>query len=118
MATMQVISEIELSVPATERHVEAARDAARYLATDKDSVKVEVEGENQDIIRTTFFVAKARQMDVCDRIMREMRMEMEDYETQSLYFPKTEAEQRREQRKRERAKERRRLAQIQRTGGK
>jgi hypothetical protein len=118
MANMKVVSEIELSVPVAEKHIEAAKSAASFLTTDQSSIQIEIEGENKNWICTSFLVKRARQMDVCDKIMREMRMDMEDYQDQTLYFPKTEAERRREQRKQERAKERRRLARFQREAGK
>ena len=41
MADMLVRSEIELSVPVAERHINAARSAASYLTTDKSSIQEE-----------------------------------------------------------------------------
>ena len=38
MADMLVRSKIELSVPVAERHINAAREAASYLTTDKSSI--------------------------------------------------------------------------------
>ena len=112
MADMLVRSEIELSVPVAERHINAARSAASYLTTDKSAIQIEIVGEGKNWIYTTFPVKRARQVDVCDRIAKEMSMEMEDYQDQMLCFLKSEAEQRRDQRKLERAKERRRQARM------
>ena len=112
MADMLVRSEIELSVPVAERHINAARSAASYLTTDKSAIQIEIVGEGKNWICTTFPVKRARQVDVCDRIAKEMSMEMEDYQDQSICFLKSEAEQRRDQRKLERAKERRRQARM------
>ncbi len=112
MDDMLVRSKIELSVPVAERHINAAREAASYLTTDKSSIKIEVVGEGKNWIYTTFLVKRARQVDVCDRIAKEMSMEMEDYQDQILCFLKSEAEQRRDQRKLARAKERRRQARM------
>ena len=112
MDDMLVRSKIELSVPVAERHINAAREAASYLTTDKSSIKIEVVGEGKNWIYTTFPVKRARQVDVCDRIAKEMSMEMEDYQDQILCFLKSEAEQRRDQRKLERAKVRRRQARM------
>ncbi|MBQ6140166.1 MAG: hypothetical protein IJI54_02685 [Kiritimatiellae bacterium] len=112
MDDMLVRSKIELSVPVAERHINAAREAASYLTTDKSSIKIEVVGEGKNWIYTTFPVKRARQVDVCDRIAKEMSMEMEDYQDQILCFLKSEAEQRRDQRKLARAKERRRQARM------
>lgn len=112
MDDMLVRSKIELSVPVVERHINAAREAASYLTTDKSSIQIEIAGEGKNWIYTTFPVKRARQVDVCDRIAKEMSMEMEDYQDQILCFLKSEAEQRRDQRKLERAKERRRQARM------
>ena len=112
MDDMLVRSKIELSVPVAKRHINAAREAASYLTTDKSSIKIEVVGEGKNWIYTTFPVKRARQVDVCDRIAKEMSMEMEDYQDQILCFLKSEAEQRRDQRKLARAKERRRQARM------
>ena len=112
MDDMLVRSKIELSVPVAERHINAAREAASYLTTDKSSIQIEIVGEGKNWIYTTFPVKRARQVDVCDRIAKGMSMEMEDYQDQSICFLKSEAEQRRDQRKLERAKERRRQARM------
>ena len=110
MKTMMVESQIKLSVPATARHIETARDAAKYLTCDEESVKVEVSDGHPNWVVTSFVVPRARQIDVADKIMEDMSMDMEDYNGQELCFPKSEAEMLRDQRKLERAKERRRLA--------
>ena len=112
MDDMLVRSKIELSVPVAERHINAAREAASYLTTDKSSIQIEIVGEGKNWIYTTFPVKRARQVDVCDRIAKEMSMEMEEYQDQILCFLKSEAEQRRDQRKLARAKERRRQARM------
>lgn len=110
---MLVRSEIKLSVPPEERHIKAARWGAERLTTDKDAIQIETDG---NWILTTLPIPKARQIDVCDRIAKTMGMEMEDYADQTLVFPKTEAERRRDQRKLERAKERRRERRMQNAG--
>ena len=112
MDDMLVRSKIELSVPVAERHINAAREAASYLTTDKSSIQIEIVGEGKNWIYTTFPVKRARQVYVCDRIAKEMSMEMEEYQDQILCFLKSEAEQRRDQRKLARAKERRRQARM------
>ena len=112
MDDMLVRSKIELSVPVAECHINAAREAASYLTTDKSSIQIEIVGEGKNWIYTTVPVKRARQVDVCDRIAKEMSMEMEDYQDQILCFLKSEAEQRRDQRKLARAKERRRQARM------
>ena len=112
MADMLVRSKIELSVPVAERHINAAREAAMCLTTDESAIQIEIMGKGKNWICTTFPMKRARQIDVCDRIMDEMSMEMEDYQDQILCFLKSEAEERRDRRKLERAKERRRQARM------
>lgn len=110
--TMMVRSEIELGVPATERHVKIARSAAGRLTCDKNSVLVEIPREYPKYLLTSFLIPKARQMDVVDHIAKGMAFEMVDYQDQVICFPKSEAERLRDQRKLERAKERRRALLI------
>ena len=117
MKTMMVRSYVELTVPAGERHLKVAREAAEGLTTDKSAVSVEVPPDEPNTVVTTFPMARARQNDVADRIMHAFAMDMEDYSTQSVGFPKSEAEQRRDQRKLERAKERRRERRAAREAG-
>jgi len=105
---MLVRSYVTLSVPAEERHLKTAREAAESLTTDKTAVTVEVPKENPKLIVTTFPMKRGRQMDVSDRVMDAFSMDMEDYSDQGVGFPKSEAEERRDRRKLERAKERRR----------
>ena len=112
MTDMLVRSKIELSVPVAERHIKAAREAAGYLTTDESAIQIEIMGKGKNWICTTFPMRRARQLDVCDRIAKVMRMEIEDYQNQILCFLKSEAEERRDLRKLERAKERRRQARL------
>lgn len=73
---MMVTSYVELTVPAQERHLKVARAAAEWLTTDKSSVTVEVPVDAPKMIVTTFPIARARQNDVADRIMRAFAMDM------------------------------------------
>ena len=104
-AEMTVCSEVELSVTPAERHIQAAREAAELLTTDKSRIEISAAGK---FLSTRFPMKRARQIDIVDRIMHTFSMDMEDYETQAVYFPKSAAERERDQRKLERAKERRR----------
>lgn len=100
--------EIELSVPATAGHLEVLRSAAESLTCDAGSISVSADPDDPRITDTEFDILWARQEDVVDRIMKTMKMDVENFETISAWFPKTEAEERRDQRHLERAKERRR----------
>jgi len=108
LADMLVRSYVTLNVPADERHLKMAREAAGELTTDRSAVTVEVQQGNPKVVVTTFPMKRARQIDVGDRIMHAFAMNMEDYSGQCIGFPKTDAEIRRDHRKLERAKERRR----------
>ena len=60
MADMLVRSEIELSVPVAERHINAAQEAASYLTTDKSSIQIEIVGEGKNwMSMKTMRMAKA-----------------------------------------------------------
>ena len=106
--TRKVHVEIVLSVPATAGHLEVLRSAAESLTCDAGSISVSVDPDDARITDTEFDILWARQEDVVDRIMKTMKMDVENFETISAWFPKTEAEERRDQRHLERAKERRR----------
>jgi len=106
--TRKVHVEIELSVPATAGHLEVLRSAAESLTCDAGSISVSADPDDPRITDTEFDILWARQEDVVDRIMKTMKMDVENFETISAWFPKTEAEERRDQRHLERAKERRR----------
>lgn len=106
--TRKVHVEIELSVPATPEHLEVLRSAAESLTCNAESISTSVDPDDPRITDTEFDIPWARQEDVVDRIMHTMKFDLENFRDISLWFPKTEAEERRDQRHLERAKERRR----------
>ena len=106
--TRKVHVEIDLSVPATAGHLEVLRSAAESLTCDAGSISVSVDPDDPRITDTEFDILWARQEDIVDRIMKQMKMDVENFEDISAWFPKTEAEERRDQRHLECAKERRR----------
>ncbi len=106
--TRKVHVEIELSVPATPGHLEVLRSAAESLTCNAESISTSVDPDDPRITDTEFDIPWARQEDVVDRIMHTMKFDLENFRDISLWFPKTEAEERRDQRHLERAKERRR----------
>ncbi len=106
--TRKVHVEIELSVPATPEHLEVLRSAAESLTCNAESISISVDPDDPQITDTEFDIPWARQEDVVDRIMHTMKFDLENFRDISLWFPKTEAEERRDQRHLERAKERRR----------
>ena len=106
--TRKVHVEIVLSIPATAGHLEVLRSAAQSLTCDAASISVSTDPAAPRITDTEFDIPWARQEDVVDRIMKTMKMDVENFENSSIWFPKTEAEERRDRRHLERAKERRR----------
>ena len=106
--TRKVHVEIELTVPAGSKHLDALRSAAEFLTCNAEDISVSVDPDDPHVTDTEFDILWARQEDVADRIMRAMQMDIEDFSDISLWFPKTEAEERRDQRHLERARERRR----------
>ena len=87
--TRRVHVEIDLSVPARPDHLEVLRSAATYLTCDPASVSVSVDPNDPRITDTEFDIPWARQEDVVDRIMREMKMDIENFSDIALWFPKT-----------------------------
>ena len=101
--TRKVHVEIELSVPATPGHLEVLRSAAESLTCNAESISTSVDPDDPRITDTEFDIPWARQEDVVDRIMHTMKFDLENFRDISLWFPKTEAEERRDQRHLERA---------------
>jgi len=58
------------------------------MTNDRDSIRVSVEDDLPNIMLAAFTMRKARQMDVVDKIGRTFSLFMEDYNTQSIWFPK------------------------------
>ena len=90
------------------KHLDVLRSAAESLTCDAEGIAVTVDPDNPRITDTEFDIPWARQEDVVDRIMHTMKMDLEDFADFTAWFPKTEAEERRDRRHLERAKERRR----------
>lgn len=107
MPSMKVIVYIELSVAVGKRHLSEMQAAAQRFADNKDSLVVSVDPDDNNVAIAEFTMPKARQMDVVDRIMRRFAQNMPDYETQSVGFPKSAAEERKAQKASERAKRKR-----------
>ena len=106
--TRKVHVEIEFSVPAERKHLDALHSAAESLTCNAESISVSAAPDDPRITDTEFDILWARQEDVVDRIMHTMKMNLEDFANFTAWFPKTEAEERRDRRHLERAKERRR----------
>ena len=85
---MNVRVQIDLSVPPVEKHIDALRSAAQYLTDDEQSVQITFPADKPESLIAGFTITKARQMDVVDKIMRECAMCMEDYQDQTVWFPK------------------------------
>ena len=85
---MEVKVQIDLSVFPADKHMDALRSAARYLSNDRESVQVTVHPELPKSMLAGFTIPRAREMDVVDKIMRECAMFMEDYQDQTVWFPK------------------------------
>ena len=103
---MSVKVYVGLTVPAGERHLREMRDAAEALTDNVSSISIS-DDPDATLAIAEFTMAKARQLDVSDRIMRRFAQDMPDYSTQSVSFPRSDAEARQAKRASERAKERR-----------
>ena len=107
MPSMKVIVYIELGVACGARHLKEMRDAAERFADKADEITVAVDPEDNKVAIAEFTMPKARQADVVDRIMRRFAQDMPDYETQSICFPRSAAEDRKAQKASERVKRKR-----------
>jgi|APSaa5957512622_1039677.scaffolds.fasta_scaffold52613_2 hypothetical protein len=85
---MDVRVQIDLSVSPAEKHIDALRSAARHLTDDRDSVRVTVQPDKPNAMVSGFTIPRGREMDVVDKIMRECAMFMEDFQDQTVWFPK------------------------------
>lgn len=85
---MDVQVQINLSVSPVEKHIDALRSAARHLTDDRDSVRVTVQPDKPKAMVAGFTIPRSREMDVVDEIMRECAMFMEDFQDQTVWFPK------------------------------
>jgi hypothetical protein len=86
--SMNVCVEVKLSIPAADKHLYEMNSAAAQMTNDRDSVRVSVEDEFPNMMFAEFTMRKARQIDVVDKIGRTFSLYMEDYSTQSIWFPK------------------------------
>ena len=84
---MKVCSEVELTALGAAKHLRVMRSAAEHMTDDQSSVRAWVDQEKPRSVFAEFTMPRARQMDVVDKIMHEFALYMEDYGTQSLWFP-------------------------------
>ena len=62
-------------------------EAAEYLADDINSIIISLQPGRASSIVADFTIKKTRQIDVVDRIGREFRTSLDDYNTSSISFP-------------------------------
>ena len=86
--SMNVCVAVELAVPTADKHIREMKSSAIQLTNDRGSIRVTVEDGLPNIMLAEFTMPKARQMDVVDKIGRTFSLFMEDYSTQSIWFPK------------------------------
>lgn len=79
--------EIELTTPSAAKHLREMKSAAERMSDDLSSVRGWVEKEKPKSVFAEFTMPRARQRDIVDRTMHEFALYMEDYNTQSVWFP-------------------------------
>ncbi len=84
---MAVGVKVELTAPADQKNICEVRSAAMAMTDDKQSVHVSFVADDPRAMIAGFTMTKARQMDVVDKIMNEFALFMENYNTQSVWFP-------------------------------
>ena len=94
---MHVKVEVELVCSPKNKHRKQMYEAAEYLADDINSIIISLQPGRASSIVADFTIKKTRQIDVVDRIGREFRSGLEDYDTSSISFP---ASQKRHRKKR------------------
>ncbi len=85
---MDVRVQIDLNVSPGDEHFAEMHSAADLLTDDQKSVRVSVPSDRPKSMIAAFTIPKARQMDVVDNIMRTFALDMEDYQDQTVWFPK------------------------------
>ena len=85
---MDVRVQIDLSVEPTKKHLAKMRSAADSLTDDRKSVRVSVPSDEPKRMIAAFTIPNARQIDVVDKIMSTFSLEMDDYQDQTVWFPK------------------------------
>jgi len=88
MTSMDVRIQVDLSVEPAKKHLTEMRLAADSLTDDRKSVKVSVPTDAPKSMIAAFTIPKARQIDVIDNIMETFSLYMDDYEDQTVWFPK------------------------------
>ena len=106
MTNMKINVRVELTVPPNKRHLQIMRDSAEALTDNESSISILSDADGKLAVAEST-MTKARQQDVCDRIMRRFAEDMPDYSTQSVSFPRSDAEERKARRASERARQRR-----------
>lgn len=86
-AQMSVCVQVDLTVPARQTHLHEMASAARSMTDDQRSIRVSTISEDPKSMLAGFTMPKARQVDLVDKIMHEFALFMENYSTQSVWFP-------------------------------
>jgi hypothetical protein len=84
---MMVRCEVELTTTAAVKHLDAMKWAAERITDDLSSVRTWLDEDLPESVFAECTIQKARQMDVADRIMHAFCLQMEDYRSQSIWFP-------------------------------
>jgi hypothetical protein len=85
---MDVRIQVDLSVEPEKKHLAEMRSAADSLTDDRKSVRVSVPSDEPKSMIAAFTIPKARQIDVIDNIMPTFSLDMDDYQDQTVWFPK------------------------------
>ncbi len=85
---MDVRVRVDLSVTTANKHLAEMQSSANILTDDRKSVRVSVPSDEPKSMIAAFTIPKARQIDVIDNIMRTFALSMDDYQDQTVWFPK------------------------------
>lgn len=84
---MDVCVQVELTKPPEQKHQAEMRTSAMIMTKDKNSVSISIV-KDKNALLAEFVMPVARQMDVVEKIRRTFSLDMEDYNTQTVWFPK------------------------------
>ncbi len=85
---MDVRVQVHISVTPAKKHLAEMSSAADSLTDDRSSVHVSVPMDKPRSMIAAFTIPRAQHEDVVDKIMRRFALFMEDYQDQTVWFPK------------------------------
>ena len=87
-ASISVCVKVQLTTPARQMHRDQMHVVATQLTDNKNSIRTSLIPEAPHTLLVEFTLKRGRQMDVVEVIRKAFSRKIEDYSTQTLWFPK------------------------------